>query len=92
MIDSCCAPGSKVQVVPESPPLEAVKPDVPIQKKKVKFLLKEEDSTSSTESSPDVLPDMSPNTTPKIPPNSAASSNPDILLTQRLVNIKIQYS
>ena len=81
-------PQAEVQVVPESPPLKAVKPDVPVQKKKVKFLLKG-DSTSSTESSPDVSPDISPDTTPKVPPNSPASANPDILLMQRLVNIKI---
>ena len=85
-------PQAEVQVVPESPPLKAVKPHVPVQKKKVKFLLKEDDSTSSTESSPDVSPDISPDTTPKVPPNTRASSNPDILLTQRLVDIKIQYS
>ena len=83
---------AEVQVVPESPPLKAVKPDVPVQKKKVKFHLKEDESTSSTESSPDVLPDISPDTTHKVPLNSPASSNPDILLMQRLVNIKIQYS
>ena len=85
-------PQAEVQVVPESPPLKAVKPDVPVQKKKVKFLLEEDDSTSSTESSPDVWPDISPDTTPKVHPNSPASANPDILLTQWLVNIKIQYS
>ena len=85
-------PQAEVQVVPESPQLKAVKPHVPVQKKKVKFLLKEHDSTSSTESSPDVLPDISPYTTPKVPPNSPASSNPEILLMRRLVNIKIQYS
>ena len=67
-------PQAEVQVVPESPPLKAVKSDVPVQKKKVKFLLKEDDSTSSTESSPDVSPDISPDTTPKVPPNSPASS------------------
>ena len=78
--------------MPESPPHKAVKPDVPVQKKKVKFLLKEDDSTSSTESSPDVSPDISPDTTTKVPPNSPASANHDILLTQRLVNIKNQYS
>ena len=85
-------PQTEVHIVPESPPLKAVKPDVPVQQKKVKFLLKEDDSTNSTESSPDILPDISPDTTPKVPPNSPASSNPDILLMQRLVNIKIQYS
>ena len=62
-------------------------PYVPVlvQKKKVKFLLKEDDSKSSKESSPDVLPDISLDTTPKVPPNSPApaSSDPDILLTQR---------
>ena len=55
-------PQAEVQVVQESSPLKAVKPDIPVQKKKVKFLLKEDESTSSTESSPDVLPDFSPDT------------------------------
>ena len=62
-------------------------PDVPVlvQKKKVKFLLKEDDSKSSKESSPDVSPDISLDTTPKMSPNSPAlaSSDPDILLAQR---------
>ena len=79
-------PHGKVQIV-ESPPQNNVKPDVPVpvQKKQVKFLLKEDDSKSSKESSPDVLPDISPDTTPKVPPNSPApaSSDPDILLMQR---------
>ena len=75
-------PQAEVQVASESPPLKAVKPDVPVQKKKFKFVLKEDDSTSSTESSPDVSSDISPDTTPKVPPNSPTSANPDILLTQ----------
>ena len=56
-----------------------------IQKKKVKFLFKEDDSKSSKESSSDVSPDISLDTTSKVPPNSPApaSSDPDILLTQR---------
>ena len=75
-----------MQIV-ESPPQNNVMPDVPVlvQKKKVKFLLKEDDSRNSKESSLDVLPDISPDTTPKVPPNSPApaSSDPDILLMQR---------
>ena len=90
-------PQAEVKVVPESPPVQAVEPDVqnnvkpdvpvqndvqpdvPVQKKKVKFLLIENESTSSS----DVSPDVSLDTTPKVPPNSPASSNPDLLLTQR---------
>ena len=58
-------PNGKVQIV-ESPPQNNVKPDVPVpvQKKKVKFLLNEDDSKSSKESSPDVSPDISLDTTP----------------------------
>ena len=76
-------PQAEVQIVPESPPVKDVNPDVqnavqPEQKKKVQFLLKDESTTTS-----DVLPDVSPDTTPKVPPNTPASSNPDTLFMQR---------
>ena len=77
-------PQAEVQVIPESPPVKDVNPDVqnavqPKQKKKVQFLLKADESTNTSYVSPDVSPD----TTPQVPPNTPASSNPDTLLMQR---------
>ena len=64
---------------------------VPLQvppKKKVTFQIKKDDSPVEP-MSPDVSPDVSPDTTPKVQPNSSVSSQPDVLLTQRLVQVKI---
>ena len=83
---------SDVQVIPNSQPLQVppqVPPQVPLQvpaKKKVTFQIKKDDSPAEPMSS-----DVSPDTTPKVPPNSPVSSQPDVLLTQRLVQVKIYY-
>ena len=93
---------SNVQVIPDSQPLQVppqvplqvppkVLPQVPLQvppKKKVTFQNKKDDSPAEP-MSPDVSPDVSPDTTPKVPPNSPVSPQPDVLLVQRLVQVKI---
>ena len=90
-------PEVPLQVPPQVPhevPLQVppeVPPQVPLQvlpKKKVTFPIKKDDSPAEP-MSPDVSPDVSPDTTPKVPPNSPVSSQPDVLLTQRLVQVKI---
>ena len=53
-------------------------------KEKVTSQIKKDDSPAEPMS-----PDVSPETTPKVPPNSPVSSQPDALLTQRLVQVKI---
>ena len=82
-------PEVPLQVPPQVPP--EVPPQVPLQvpsKKKVTFQIKKDDSPAEP-MSPDISPDVSPDTTPKVPPNSPVSSQPDVLLTQRLVQVKI---
>ena len=82
-------PQVPLQVPPEVP--LQVPPQVPLQvppKKKVTFQIKKDDSPAEP-ISPDVSPGVSPDITPKLPPNSPMSSQPDVLLTQRLVQVKI---
>ena len=82
-------PQVPLQVPPEVP-LQVppqVSPQVPLQvppKKKVTFQIKKDDSPAEPMS-----PDVSPDTTSKVPPNSPMSSQPDVLLTQKLVQVKI---
>ena len=86
-------PQVPIQVPPEVP-LQVppqVPPQVPAQvppEKKVTFQIKIDDSAAER-MSPDVSPDVSPDTTPKVPPNLPVSSQPDVLLRQRLVQVKI---
>ena len=73
-------PQGPLQVPPQVPP------QVPLQvppKKKVTFQNKKDDSPAEPMS-----PDVSPDKTPKVPPNSPVSSQSDVLLTQRLVQVK----
>ena len=85
-------PQVPLQVPPEEP--LQVSPQVPPQvppKKKVTFQIKKDDSPAEP-MSPDDSPDVSPDTTPKVLPNSPVSSQPNVLLTQRLVQVKIYLS
>ena len=73
---------SDVHIIPYTQPLQEppqVPPQVPLQvpaKKKVTFKIKKDDSPAEPMS-------------PKVPSNSPVSSQPDVLLTQRLVQVKI---